>query len=321
MRKWLLLWSVVFATLVLAAAAEAQTTDVQEPAMQKQMTADQQANLIRFVKAGLKWVSGDISFDEVVKISGKPQFVDEQSNSIKYVYYEDGMSIRFFLSKLVANGGRPRVESFKVKISDNISTNIPYEEWDGLGLHRIVRGEKIDGVRTEEGSFFAPTGIAEVETIHPKNYVTYGYRLPMPPDSLYDVNAGFSYLGEWINDKGSPVESNFRKPVDLRDIGISRYYLTPEELQQRNNTKREKYGYMNLCTGMICPEAGLWEGWTKDGPTDVLQVRKGDRFDKVRTVAIYENAGSCPMIDGRWMWLCPPQQIAGFTWHGITIRG
>jgi hypothetical protein len=103
---------------------------------------------------------------------------------------------------------------------------------------------------------------------------------------------------------------------------ITRTYLTPQELQERNHAKRQKYGYMNLCTGSVCPESGYWEGWTKaSGPTDILRVEKGQKFDMVRTVPLYQDRSTCPMIEGQWMWLCSLEQARGFQWMGFTLEG
>ncbi|KVA16941.1 hypothetical protein WI42_17920 [Burkholderia ubonensis] len=64
---------------------------------------------------------------------------------------------------------------------------------------------------------------------------------------------GIDYLGEWRNPDNEPTFHNLHNAVDLRGLSIGRYYLPPEQLQRRQQAKRQKYGEMNPCTGMVCP--------------------------------------------------------------------
>ncbi|WP_157379622.1 hypothetical protein [Burkholderia ubonensis] len=293
--------------LALPATAMAQTTPAGPSEMpktiSKQMTAEQQAILMHFTEIGLKWVAGQMSFEEVTRRLGKPEFHSEQIDIIEYAYFpEKVMSISFIFNKLRSTLGKPSIDTFSIEVRDDVRTNIPYERFDRLGLHKVVRGESIDGVRTETADFFYPTGIAQVYGIRPKNSVTFSYRLPLNPDSKFDVYAGFGYLGEWVSESGEWTLNNFRNAVDLRSLTIGRRYLTPEELRQRQQVKRQKYGEMNLCTGMICPETGLWEGWSKNGPTGQFYLEAGRRFPDVRTIPAQVH-WYCEHVPGRWMWL------------------
>jgi hypothetical protein len=226
------------------AALQARTHYIQETMTIRQMTPDQQALFLHFFETGLKWVAGHITFDDVVQRVGKPKNQSEQFDRIRYGYYlEDIMTIHFMYNKPKLVDGKPRIAYVKLKVGDYIRTSIPYERFDnmGLGLHRLVRGELIDGVRREHRDFFAPTGALEPSGFHGKNFVTFGYRLPMPHDSLFDVAAGSSYIVEWIDDDDAPVLSNIRKAENLRTLGVGRYYLDAEELEQRYQAARRKY--------------------------------------------------------------------------------
>ncbi|WP_321961459.1 hypothetical protein [Paraburkholderia sp. J7] len=288
---------------------------------QKKMSEAQQRALLRYVDIGLNWIKGGISFDDVVRTLGKPEFKSDQLGKIEYDWFpENIMTVSFTFDRENSADDKPTISTFRISVADSVHTNIPYEQFDSLGMQRVARGERLDNIRTEKDEFFSPNGMIDTSGSLPKNYVRFAWRQPLPEDSPYDIYASFGYLGEWINPHIVGGLSNFRNAVDLRDITISRFYLLPEELQQRNEAKRQKYGYMNLRTGSVCPETGLWEGWTETGATDVLQVEKGRKFDVVRTVPAWEG-GSCPMIDGRWYWLCSPDQVAGFTWHGVNLRG
>ena len=268
----------------------------------KQMTSEQQAQLLQFTKVGLQWVAGQISFDDVIKRLGKPQYQSEQADLIKYAYYpEDVMSVYFLFDKLHPVDGKPAINAFQVKVGDGVHTNIPYERFDSLGLQRLVRGESIDGVRVEQRDFFAPAGIADVSGFYPDNFFGFNFRLPLPPDSLFDVYAGFGYLGQWKDEHGIPDLSNVRQAVDLRNLGISRHYLTPEEQEQRRLAKRKKYGDMNLRTGMICPETGYWEAWTENGMTECYVWEKGYAFNQARSLPVSVQMWSTG-VDARWMW-------------------
>ncbi|WP_232439641.1 hypothetical protein [Burkholderia ubonensis] len=279
----------------------------------RMMTEAQQAKLMQFVRVGLKWVVGQIPFDEVVRTFGQPKkYEAEGVRMIEYAYDfdDDTMSVTFSYDKLHPIDGKPSINTFGIKVGDGVGgdvyTNIPYEAWDSLGLHRLARGELIDGVRTETGDFFDPTGLRDISGWYPTNYVTFGYRLPMPLDSPFDVTAGFGYLGEWVSEKGGATLSNFRSAVNLRSIAIGRHYLTPDELQQRQLAKRQKYGEMNPCTGMACPETAIWQAWTSNGPTDAHVVFKDRPFPTARNLT-YEEAKEqrrYPTWEhARWMWL------------------
>ncbi|MBN3776282.1 hypothetical protein G3O06_01730 [Burkholderia sp. Ac-20345] len=274
----------------------------------KPMTDEQQAALMHFAEIGLKWVSGEVSFDEVVKVFGKPDYQTEDSNSIQYAFYpEKVMSVRFTLDKLNLIDGRPRIGAFSIKVNDGIHTDVPYDRFEKLGLRRVERGESIDGVRAEQGDFFYPAGVADVNGTRPRNYATFSYRLPLSADSPFDVYAGFGYLGDWINEASRAwTLSNFRNAVDLRILNIARNYLTPAELQQREQAKRQKYGEMNLRTGMPCPETGVWQGFAENCTPDVTVVWKGRKFPSVRTLTHQEERDqrrSTSWVDGQWMWL------------------
>lgn len=144
-------------------------------------------------------------------------------------------------------------------------------------MQPVVRGELLDGVRTEKKVFFSPSGKLSQVPDDP-DHVGFNFRLPMPDDSLFDVYASLDYLGEWKDDKGVPDLDNLRKAVNLRKLYIGRHYLSPKELDERNFAKRKQYGYMNLRTGMLCPETGWWEGWTVQNHVDKQVIRQSQLF-------------------------------------------
>ncbi|WP_296228843.1 hypothetical protein [Ralstonia sp. UBA689] len=258
----------------------------------RMMAEAQQAQLIEFVRIGLQWMAGQLSFDVVVQRFGQPKKY-EQPNNIEYVFYLPDMSVEFQFDKLNLINGKPRLKGFKLEVDANVYTNIPYTTWDSLGM-----------VRAEPEVFFDPTGRRDVSGWDPKNYAAFKYRLPMPPDSPFTVSARFSYLGEWVNEYGDATLNNFRNAINLRDLSIGRYYLTPDDLQKRQQAKRQKYGEMRLCTGMICPETAIWEGWTPGGLTDKSVVWAGQMFPRARTIPLHIQSWS-PSVDALWMWHGP----------------
>lgn len=231
---------------------------MQDATTESQMISEQEAQVLRFTEIGLKWITGQITFDDVKQTLGTPKrFEATGDNIIDYAYFRQGMTIDFVYNKRTSAHGNPGIDSFGLRVSDGIRTNIPYQHFESLGLHRLVRGESIDGVRIEEGDFFVPVGVADASRFYPENLFAFNYRSPMPPDSPFDVYASLGYLGEWNDDRAAMAElSRVKKAVDLRKIGISRHYLTPEELEQRRLAKHQKYGMSNLRTGMVCPETG-----------------------------------------------------------------
>ncbi|MFL9962914.1 hypothetical protein PQR02_17860 [Paraburkholderia sediminicola] len=132
----------------------------------------------------------------------------------------------------------------------------------------------------------------------------YRYRALDQPSSRFPVDVELAF--------GDPVKNaaEQEKPTTpiLLMIRLSRGYpiLTPEEREQRRldqqTAKREKYGMMDLRTGMLCPETGIWEGWTESGPTDRTVVWGGEKFGQAFTIPRHIHSWS-PSVDARWMWL------------------
>ena len=147
---------------------------------------------------------------------------------------------------------------------------------------------------------------------------SYWYRANDGENGRFPVDVEFFFLDPAPNDPSGKVL--------LDRITIHRVYpyLTPamrkKKREEQNHKKRQTYGYMNLCTGATCPESGIWEGWTKDGPTDVMKVERGQKFDAVRSVSL-EQGGSCPMVRGQWYWFCNVNEESGTVWKGIALKG
>ena len=134
------------------------------------------------------------------------------------------------------------------------------------------------------------------------NLQAFRYRSKDIPGSKFPVDVELFYA--------NPLDGSF--PQKLSTIEISRAYtiLTPEERKQRRleerQAKRQKYGEMNLCTGMLCPETGLWEGYSTVSSSDKLVVYKGQKFPKVRTLTPreeHEQRRVTEFVAGQWMWL------------------
>ncbi|NML30654.1 hypothetical protein [Paraburkholderia antibiotica] len=200
----------------------------------RQMTPDDQALLLRLTDIALQWAAGRITFEEVTQRIGKPPDQSDEFDLIRYEYYVNRvMTFEFVYDKLKLVDGKPSLAFFGLEVGSDVHANIPYECFDKLGLHRLVRGETIDGVRRERMDFFVPSGALDITGFYGTDYVSFGYRLPLPPDSLFDVYAGCSYYVEWIDANDAPTLGNIRKAENLRDLGVSRHYLTPQELEQR----------------------------------------------------------------------------------------
>ncbi|MCA8277947.1 hypothetical protein LGN17_36350 [Burkholderia sp. AU30280] len=271
------------------------------------MDASQQEQLLRIFGIGLRWATGEISFDEVTRSLGAPsRFYADAPNAgadmSEYSYFLDGMTVDFIYDESRVIDGKPAVNELRIDVDEHVQTNIPKESYEArLPLHRLVVGESIDGVRTETSPYFLPAGIVAADN---PNRARFGYRKLLPPDSPYDVYVGVDYLGKFEND--GPEFLSLKNSVNLRAIQIYRVYLTPKELQQREQAKRQKYGEMNLRTGMPCPETGMWQGFAENCTPDVAVVWQGQKFPSVRTLTHLEEREqrrSTTWVDGRWMWL------------------
>ncbi|MBZ5792720.1 hypothetical protein K8353_21620 [Burkholderia contaminans] len=135
------------------------------------------------------------------------------------------------------------------------------------------------------------------------NLEGFRYRSKDIPGSKFPVNVALFYVT-------SPDGSS---PPILDEVRIRRAYkiLTPEERKQHRleeqQAKRHKYGLMNLCTGMLCPETGIWQGYTKTSDSDIHLIRKGQKFPDVRKLTPREQAERGQYTNlfeaGQWMWL------------------
>jgi hypothetical protein len=242
----------------------------------------QQQQMLQIAEVGLRWVSGRIDFEDVKRMYGEPKrhWVD---NEIGYAYFPGSfLAAEFYFDKDRVIDGQPAVKRFVLTVNTYFEPHIRMSDYETrLGLHRLVRGEKIDGSRTEISEFFNP-GIRCADC--DRNSVLLGYRLPLPVDAVFDVYGNFDYLGK--ND--APGYASLRDPENLRKITFTRTYLTPTELHQRRAARRQQYGMMDLRTGMLCPETAIWDGWTEngatEGATEVFLVWAGDAFPNTRSM-------------------------------------
>ena len=260
------------------------------------MTIAQQEQMLQAMQIGLNWIQGTVDFDEVRRVLGQPTRLRDDIE-LGYVFVVGhALTAQFFFDKTRTVDGAPAVKRFVLTVDTYFEPHIRMSDYETrLGLQRLVRGEKIDGLRVVRREFFNPG--SRCAGCNP-NDVILGYRLPLPPDSLFDVYADFSYLGT----HDAPDYASLRDPENLREITFTRTYLTPVELDQRRAARRQQYGMMGLCTGMLCPETAIWEGWTENGATDATVVYAGRIFPTARNVP-YEQPIPYEWVAARWMWL------------------
>ncbi|WOD16673.1 hypothetical protein [Paraburkholderia kirstenboschensis] len=188
------------------------------------------------------------------------------------------------------------------------------------GINRRVLEERLDlagywvdsdGIMNEKNDMGA--GLPPAMLLHP-----YRYRANAGDNGRFPVDVELFFLDPAPNDPSGKVR------LDRITIDRDYPYLTPamrkKKREEQNQKKRQTYGYMNLCTDAPCPESGVWEGWTKEGPTDVMRFERGQKFDAVRSVSL-EQGGSCPMVPGQWFWLCSVNEETGTVWKGIALKG
>ncbi|HHY6932342.1 TPA: hypothetical protein ACV4T7_006330, partial [Burkholderia ambifaria] len=91
------------------------------------------------------------------------------------------------------------------------------------------------------------------------NLQSFRYRSKDIPGSKFPIDVDLGYI--------NPVDGSFPQRLWIVEIRRTYEILTPQEREQRRleeqQAKRHKYGLMNLCTGMLCPETGIWQGYTK----------------------------------------------------------
>jgi hypothetical protein len=208
----------------------------------RQMTAEQDAMLFSLTRLGLEWVKGDIPFEDVKRRIGDPQHQFDQSGTLELTFFvEDVMEVTFeFRRPDEGASGESIPSGFSIDVYGDVQTNLPYETFDQLGLHRLVYGEKIDGVRSESRGFMFPVAMGDPMRHTPLNTISFAYRQLLPDDSPYDIYAGFTYLAELVREKGPWDLSIIRRAVNLRRLAIGRVYLSPEELDARDKALRDR---------------------------------------------------------------------------------
>ncbi|MET1536900.1 hypothetical protein, partial [Burkholderia sola] len=116
------------------------------------------------------------------------------------------------------------------------------------------------------------------------NLQVFRYRSKDIPGRKFPVDVELYYA--------NPLDGSFHQKLSKIEMRRAYKILTPEERKQRRleqqQTKRKKYGEMTLCTGMLCPETGWWQGFTTLSGSDRLLVKKGQRFPAVRTLTPQE---------------------------------
>jgi hypothetical protein len=155
----------------------------------------------------------------------------------------------------------------------------------------------IDGVRKEALAYEA----RPILSTQDPDRLRLNLRLPLSDDSPFDVRAILVYRAN----PNEPGQSNLDNTTYLRSIEIWRDYLTPEELEERNFAKRKQYGYMNLRTGMLCPETGWWEGWAAEGQIDKQVVRQNTLFPQAGFGSNRSAPDGARFVDAQWMWHGP----------------
>ncbi|KAG8153749.1 hypothetical protein [Burkholderia catarinensis] len=135
------------------------------------------------------------------------------------------------------------------------------------------------------------------------NLQSFRYRSKYIPGSKFPIDVDLGYI--------NPVDGSFPKKLWIVDIRRAYKILTPEEREQHRlkeqQAKRHKYGLMNLCTGMLCPETGIWQGYTKTSSSDIHLIWKGQKFPDVRKLTPWEQAEQNQYTNlfepGQWMWV------------------
>jgi hypothetical protein len=261
----------------------------------KDMTPNERAELLHIADIGLNWIQGKTTFSAIQQTWGKPPF-DWSPTKRGVSYFFNGFSIDLFFNedRLVDNRYAP--QKFILTVSDQTDAHIHFKDYETrLGLHRLVRGEKIDSERTEEGNFFNPGN----RVIPPQpNRVFLSYRLPLPPDSIFDVYADFDYNGN--ND--APDYRSLRDPDNLRTITFSRDYLTDKQLLDRRAAHKLHFDKMRLRTGMPCPESAIWQAWHDYGICTEVYVEKGRPFPQLLYTPPDLKQLPTRYEDATWVW-------------------
>ncbi|OMG72742.1 hypothetical protein [Burkholderia ubonensis] len=269
------------------------------------MTADEQRAMVRSIlKEAMAILRDDKPFDPLNTIFGR--IIDKsphaRSEGQRYLYATRVLPSTTVIFSTFDDPDDYSDDRSKVKVVPTglilrlspMLADMPHKEIESL-LQLDNYWIDSDGNRHHEN---------EIPGRHPQtpNLQSFRYRNKDTPGSKFPINVTLFYA--------NPLDGSF--PPMLAEIAIRRAYkiLTPEERKQRRleerQAKRQKYGEMNLCTGMLCPETGLWQGYTKTSSPNRLVVRKGQRFPMVRTLTHqeeHEQRRRSELVAGQWMWL------------------
>jgi hypothetical protein len=272
--------------------------DYRPPGMppQRDMTEDQREQVMRVTSLGIRWAAGTVTLDDIYRELGQPKSIAGTPEDSSYIYGYKDFHFNFYLDKELENNKSGNSRGFRLTTQAWITSNIPRELFESrLGLKRVQQGELIDGYREEKLRYFNPPNPMSPR----QDIVGLNYRLPMPDDSPFDVTMNVRYKAAG----DEPDLAAFEATTDLRTLDIGRWYLLPSALEERNQKKRLKYSEMGLRTGMICPESGLWEGWTdRNECFGALYMKEGWRFLDVCT---RPNTPFAFLEPGRWFYKRP----------------
>ncbi|WP_250471127.1 hypothetical protein [Caballeronia sp. GAFFF1] len=268
---------------------------------QHEITADSRTRLIELAKIGVAWVAGRARLEDVEKRFGASRLIGPLDDEKTYSFSNSDYGVFFNWNPRLENANQ-RLGSRTVEIRLQSDTRVKIkgdELMEALGLRPTKAGELIDGVRRESLEHYAFVPIPDANA----NRVHLNYRLPQADDSDFEVYAGFEYerFPGQLNTAVDNMDS-------FRQLEVSRQYLTPEELNQRNHAKRQKYGYMDLRTGMLCPETGWWEGWTIHNHVDKAIIRAGQAFPKANLPIGANASQGAWFVDAQWLWHGPYEE-------------
>ncbi|NHV26353.1 hypothetical protein [Burkholderia sp. D-99] len=263
--------------------------------------ADEQRQMVRSIlKTAMEILRDDKPFDPSDSIFGRIIDTDRhyRSKGLRYLYASRVSTATTISFSTFDNPEDYTADRSKMKIVPTAFVMRLSPMLVGLPSTEIKALLQLEGYWVDSDGNREYGNEIMVRTPDMPNLQSFRYRSKDIPGGKFTIDVELLYA--------NPLDGSF--PPKLSEITILRAYkiLTPEEREQRRleqqQAKRLKYGKMNLCTGMICPETGIWEGWSDNGPTDQLLVHAGREFPEVRTIHFHVQ-WYCPHAPGRWMWL------------------
>ena len=264
-------------------------------------TDEQRERTIKFIEQAMKVLRGDAQFGSLGRLLNvlSAQEVIRMGVSARggNQYNFDARPLSPWTKIYVLGTANParseEVEPYHLQVNFSPPMVIDRERLEALLDLKVVSGW------TGDGGNLRPPGF-NIHTGQPDNAGDFVYAPLRQPSGPYNIEINLNYL---LND----VDRNPYSAKELTTLEITRRYLSPEQLKQRDT---QRLGHLPY-TGDICATAGRYvpvllhdpNNWLAHRPWDTSGFDVGDRFPQFGY--LNTKTDESERIPVWWRWVAP----------------